>query len=253
MRSHRPLVVGNWKMFKTPEEARETVQQLQEFLKADCAVDVVVCPPFTNLLAVEEVINTDAVQMAAQNVHWEDEGAFTGEVSASMLVSCGCSYVILGHSERRQFFHESDAVINQKLKKVLATKLDPILCVGESLEEREGQQANNVILGQLEAGLGALTATEASRIIVAYEPVWAIGTGKTATPEIAQEVHGFIRQWLRDQYGVEVADGIRILYGGSVKPDNARELMAQKDIDGSLVGGASLDARSFATIARRSA
>ena len=251
--SRRPFIAGNWKMFKTRGEAQSMVQQLQELLGASPSVDVVVCPPFSALSAVGEVIRETDIQLAAQNVHWEEEGAFTGEVSTSMLLDCGCRYVILGHSERRQFFHESDVIIHRKIKKVLTTELTPILCVGESLEEREAERVDEVILGQLEADLGELTATEASRIIVAYEPIWAIGTGKTATPEMAQEVHGLIRRWFEERYSASVAVGVRVLYGGSVKPDNARELMAQKDIDGALVGGASLDAQSFATIVQESA
>jgi triosephosphate isomerase len=240
-------------MFKTRGEARDTVEQLQNLLVDGLPVDVVVCPPFTALSMVEEVIREGEIQLAAQNVHWEDEGAFTGEISTSMLLECGCRYVILGHSERRQIFYESDAVIHQKIRKVLNTELNPILCVGELLEEREAERVQEVILGQLEADLGELTATQASRIIVAYEPIWAIGTGRTATPDIAQSVHGLIRQWLSERYSGEVAQRIRILYGGSVKPDNTRELMAQEDIDGALVGGASLDAQSFATIVKESA
>ncbi len=251
--SRRPFIAGNWKMFKAQGEAQSTVRELQELVGAGPSVDVVVCPPFSALSAVQEVIRKTSIQLAAQNVHWEEEGAFTGEVSASMLLDCGCRYVILGHSERRQLFHESDVIIHQKIKKVLTTELMPILCVGESLEEREVERVDEVILGQLEADLGELTATEASRIIVAYEPIWAIGTGKTATPEMAQEVHALIRRWFGERYSASVADGVRILYGGSVKPDNARELMAQEDIDGALVGGASLDAQSFATIVQESA
>jgi triosephosphate isomerase len=248
----RPFLAANWKMFKTRGEARETVEQLSDLLVAGLAVDVVVCPPFSALSTVEEVIRASEIQLAAQNVHWEEEGAFTGEVSVSMLSECGCRYVILGHSERRQFFHESDAIIHRKMKKVLTTELTPILCVGESLEEREARRVDERIVGQLEANLGELTAPEASRIIVAYEPIWAIGTGKTATPEMAQEVHGVIRRWLSERYSAEVANGVRILYGGSVKPENTRELMTQEDIDGALVGGASLDAQSFATIVQES-
>jgi triosephosphate isomerase len=251
--SRKPFIAGNWKMFKTRGEARDTVEQLQELLAGSLSVDVVVCPPFTALSAVEEVIREGEIQMAAQNVHGEEEGAFTGEISTSMLLDCGCRYVILGHSERRQIFHESDAVIHQKINRVLNTELNPILCVGELLEEREAERVQEVILGQLEADLGELTAIQASRIIVAYEPIWAIGTGKTATPEIAQAVHGMIRQWLSERYSDEVASRIRILYGGSVKPNNAGQLMAQEDIDGALVGGASLDAQSFATIVEESA
>jgi triosephosphate isomerase len=251
--SRKPFIAGNWKMFKTRGEARDTVEQLQELLAGSLSVDVVVCPPFTALSAVEEVIREGEIQMAAQNVHGEEEGAFTGEISTSMLLDCGCRYVILGHSERRQIFHESDVVIHQKINRVLNTELNPILCVGELLEEREAERVQEVILGQLEADLGELTAIQASRIIVAYEPIWAIGTGKTATPEIAQAVHGMIRQWLSERYSDEVASRIRILYGGSVKPNNAGQLMAQEDIDGALVGGASLDAQSFATIVEESA
>lgn len=240
-------------MFKTRAEAQETVRQLLDLLEESSSVDILVCPPFSALSAVDEVIRGSRIGLGAQNVHWEDEGAFTGEVSVAMLEECGCRYVILGHSERRQHFHESDEIIQRKLKKVLTTELTPILCVGESLEEREGERVEAVILGQLKAGLAELTAFQASRIIIAYEPVWAIGTGKTATPEIAEEVHHMIRKWLSDNDSREVADGIRILYGGSVKPENARQLMAQENIDGALVGGASLNAQSFATIIKESA
>lgn len=250
--SRRPFIAGNWKMFKSRREARDTAEHLQELLGASLSVDVVICPPFSALSTVEEVIREGEIQLAAQNVHWEQEGAFTGEVSTSMLLDCGCRYVILGHSERRQIFHESDAIIHRKIRKVLSTELNPVLCVGELLEEREAERVDEVILGQLEADLGELTAVEASRIIVAYEPIWAIGTGKTATPEIAQEVHGLIRHWFSKRYSEAVASRIRILYGGSVKPENTRELMAQEDIDGALVGGASLDAQSFATIVKES-
>jgi triosephosphate isomerase (TIM) len=242
------VIAGNWKMFKTRSEAQSMVLELRQLVQGNEEVEVVVCPPFTALPAVSQVLEGTRIRLGGQNVHWEDEGAFTGEVSPGMLVDCGCRYVIIGHSERRQYFHETDELINRKLKKLLGTELIPILCVGEVLEEREAGRVEEVVLGQLEGDLAGLTAESVSRIIIAYEPVWAIGTGKTATPEIAQKVHSMIRRWLAGRYGEELAKGIRILYGGSVKPDNAGELMAQEDIDGALVGGASLAAGSFAKI-----
>jgi triosephosphate isomerase (TIM) len=244
------VIAGNWKMFKTRSEAQSMVLELRQMVQGSEEVEVVVCPPFTALPAVSQVLEGASIRLGAQNVHWEEEGAFTGEISPGMLQDCGCSYVIIGHSERRQYFHETDEVINRKLKKVLATPLIPILCVGEMLEEREAGRVEEVVLGQLEGDLAGLTAESVSRIIVAYEPVWAIGTGKTATPQIAQEVHSMIRRWLAGRYGGELAASIRILYGGSVKPDNAGELMGQEDIDGALVGGASLTAGSFARIVK---
>lgn len=244
----RAVIAGNWKMFKTCREARATVSELVELIGPSPAAEVVVCPPFTVLVTVAPVVRQSPVRLGAQNVHWEDEGAFTGEVSAPMLVDCGCHYVIVGHSERRQYFLESDEVINRKLKKVITTSLTPILCLGEWLEERDASRVQTVIFRQLEQGLLGLTPREISRIIIAYEPVWAIGTGKTATPEIAEEVHVLIRDWLARRCSAELADQIPILYGGSVKPENIADLMAQENIDGALVGGASLDAQSFARI-----
>jgi triosephosphate isomerase (TIM) len=244
------VMAGNWKMFKTRSEAQSMVLELRQLAQGSEEVEVVVCPPFTALPAVSQVLEGTKIRLGAQNVHWEDEGAFTGEISAGMLLDCACKYVIIGHSERRQYFHETDEVINRKLKKVLGTELRPILCVGEMLEEREAGRVEEVVLGQLEGDLAGLTAESVSRIIIAYEPVWAIGTGRTATPEIAQEVHSMIRRWLAGRYGEELAAGIRILYGGSVKPDNTADLMAQADIDGALVGGASLTAGSFAKIVK---
>jgi len=251
--SRKHVVAGNWKMFKTREEAQATVREVVGLVGNIQNVDIVVCPPFTALGAVEEILTGSVVQLGAQNVHWQDEGAFTGEVSVSMLADYGCSHVIIGHSERRHYFQESDEVIQGKLEKVFSTELTPILCIGESLEAREADRVQEVIPSQLERALRELTDPQTSRIIIAYEPVWAIGTGRTATPELAEKVHLLIRSWLSDHSSVGVADQVRILYGGSVTPENAGQLIEQENIDGFLVGGASLDAQSFAKIVQQSA
>ena len=251
--SRKHVVAGNWKMFKTREEAQATVREVVGLVGNIQNVDIVVCPPFTALGAVEEILTGSVVQLGAQNVHWQDEGAFTGEVSVSMLADYGCSHVIIGHSERRHYFQESDEVIQDKLEKVFSTELIPILCIGESLEAREADRVQEVIPSQLERALRELTDPQTSRIIIAYEPVWAIGTGRTATPELAEKVHFLIRSWLSDHSSVGVADQVCILYGGSVTPENAGQLIEQENIDGFLVGGASLDAQSFAKIVQQSA
>jgi len=251
-KSRKPVVAGNWKMFKTRDEAQDTVRELVGLVGNIQTVDTIVCPPFTALSAVEEVLAGSIVELGAQNVHWKDEGPFTGEVSVAMLADGGCRYVIIGHSERRHYFHESDEVIQDKLERVFSSELVPILCIGESLEAREADRVEEVILGQLERALRELTDPQTSRIIIAYEPVWAIGTGRTATPEIAEKVHFLIRNWLSDHCSTGIADQVRILYGGSVSPENASQLMAQENIDGFLVGGASLDAQSFAKIVQQS-
>jgi triosephosphate isomerase len=251
--SRKHVVAGNWKMFKTRDEAQATVREVVGLVGNIQNVDIVVCPPFTALGAVEEILTGSVVQLGAQNVHWQDEGAFTGEVSVSMLADYGCSHVIIGHSERRHYFQESDEVIQDKLEKVFSTELTPILCIGESLEAREADRVQEVIPSQLERALRELTDLQTSRIIIAYEPVWAIGTGRTATPELAEKVHLLIRSWLSDHSSVGVADQVRILYGGSVTPENAGQLIEQENIDGFLVGGASLDAQSFAKIVQQSA
>jgi len=244
------VIAGNWKMYKTNSEAEAMVKELRTLVDSTQDVVAVVCPPFTALATVAKALEGSRIAVGGQDVYWEDQGAFTGQVSVGMLAGCGCSYVIIGHSERRQFFGETDQTVNRKLKKALTSALQPIVCVGEMLAERESGRVREVVLGQMEGGLAGLTAEDVSRIIIAYEPVWAIGTGKTATPEIAEEVHSMIRTWLVERYSPQVADKVRILYGGSVKPDNIKELMAQKDIDGALVGGASLDAKSFAKIVK---
>lgn len=244
------LIAGNWKMFKTRAEVRATIQALREQVDSYEGVDVVVCPTFTSLSSAAEALHGSQVKLGAQNVHWADEGAYTGEISVQMLEDCGCEFVILGHSERRQYFQETDELIGKKLEKVLTSGLTPILCVGETLEEREAERVEEVVLGQLERALGKLTEEAVSRIIIAYEPVWAIGTGRTATPEVAQEVHRMIRDWLGRRYTVGLSEELRILYGGSVKPANVAQLMAQPDIDGALVGGASLDADSLVKLVK---
>ncbi len=244
----RPIIAGNWKMNKTGPQAVDLVKSLLNELADIPQVDIVVCPPFTALESVVWVLGDGPVKVGAQNMHWEAEGAFTGEISAKMLLTIGCRYVILGHSERRTLFGESNSQINKKLKAALSTSLTPIVCVGEQLAEREAGRTEEVIRDQVLGTFQDLTAAELSRVVLAYEPVWAIGTGQTASPEQANEVHAFIRSLLREHIQPSLAEEIRIQYGGSVKPDNARELLQQPDIDGALVGGASLKSASFAAI-----
>ena len=245
-----PVIAGNWKMFKTQKEAADTITGLRAEVDNLEGVEVVVCPAYTSLAASAAALDGSTIGLGAQNVHYEDEGAFTGELSTGMLIDAGCSHVIIGHSERRQDFNETDEFIGKKLAKILTTELTPILCCGETLEEREAGKVETVVLGQLKNDMAGLTEESLSRIIIAYEPVWAIGTGKTATPEMAEEVHAMIRNWLAEAYSESLSDSIRILYGGSVKPGNISELMSQADIDGALVGGASLNAQSFAQIVK---
>ncbi len=248
--ARKPVIAGNWKMYKTRSEVADTIRALRREVDGYEAAEVVICPPFTGLAAAAAALEGSTIRLGAQNAHWEEEGAYTGEISPGMLLDCRCRFVILGHSERRQVFGESDETIARKLARVVATPLIPIFCVGETLEERESGRVREVVLGQMGRGLGELTGDAVSRIIVAYEPVWAIGTGRTATPEIAGEVHSMIRDWLGETFSGELSQALRILYGGSVKPANIAELMAQPDIDGALVGGASLDAESFSRIVR---
>ena len=229
-------------------ESVELVSQLTAMLADRKAIDIVVAPPFTALGAVATVVKGSPVGLAAQHVFWEESGAFTGEISTAMLKDVGCRYVIIGHSERRQYFNETDETVNKRLKAVLKASLIPIVCIGETLAEREAERTLAVIEQQLKGGLQGLSLEEMETVIIAYEPVWAIGTGKTATPEQAQEVHHFIRDLIARIFSKEIAHDTRILYGGSVKPDNVDLLMAQMDIDGALVGGASLKADAFARI-----
>ncbi len=244
----RPVIAGNWKMFKTVAETRVFFGAFAGLVAASKHCDIVVAPPFTALAAAAEATKGTAIAIAGQDVHWEKEGAFTSAVSTRMLVEAGCKAVIIGHSERRQFFGDTDEIVHKKTKAALEAGLTPIVCVGESLGEREGNLTHAVLKRQFEGGLGALTGADFSRILLAYEPVWAIGTGRTATPEIAADAHRYLRELAAKQFTVEQALSLRILYGGSVKPDNIRGLMAQVEIDGALVGGASLDAQSFASI-----
>jgi triosephosphate isomerase len=243
----RALIAGNWKMHRTAAQARGLAEELKG-LVASASADVVVCPTFTSLQAVGEALEGSSISLGAQNMHWEQEGAFTGEVSAAMILTIGCTYVILGHSERRQYFAETDADVNRKLAAALDAGLKPIVCVGETLEQRDSGQMESVVLGQVKAALDGIPAEAIPGIALAYEPIWAIGTGRTATPAQAEEVHLLIRQFLRSNCGDQAADAVRIQYGGSVKPDNALELFSQANIDGGLIGGASLKAESFAAI-----
>lgn len=237
-------------MFKTVAEAIDLVKKLKENLADVDAVEIVVSPPFTALAAVVAELKSSTIAVAAQNMYWEESGAFTGEVSPLMIKDIGCTHVIIGHSERRQFFGETDATVNKKVKAALKSGLVPIVCVGETLQEREFGATMKVVEKQIREGLAGLAPQEMERIVIAYEPVWAIGTGKTATSQQAEEVHQFIGTIIGDSAGDGVSRNIRILYGGSVKPDNIDELMAQPDIDGALVGGASLQADSFIRIVR---
>lgn len=252
MTSRIPMIAGNWKMNLTLAEAAELVKAIAESLKGLNRLEVLVAPPFPALLRVKETIGKGPILLAGQNMHWEAQGAFTGEVSAAMLTDAGCTHVILGHSERRTLFGETDEVIDRKAAAAVKRGLVPIVCIGETLEEREKGLTFQIIERQLSLSLKSFR--EWRRIppttLLAYEPVWAIGTGRTATPEQAQEVHHFIRQWLKGQFGEQPAEAIRILYGGSVKPDNIRDLMSKPDIDGALVGGASLKPESFLPIVR---
>lgn len=242
-----PLIAGNWKMHKTAADARELARAVKEGAANLTDRQVAMAPPFTALAAVAEEIKGSRLILAAQNVHWEQKGAFTGEISVPMLEDAGCGMVIIGHSERRQYFGETDATVNRRLRAVLASRLQPIVCIGETLEQRESGKHHTVVQQQLAGGLDGLTRPGLLRIILAYEPVWAIGTGRTASPEIAQEMHSMIRGWLSEKFGDE-AQEVRILYGGSVKPDNIDDLMRQPDIDGALVGGACLEPDSFLRI-----
>lgn len=238
------IIAGNWKMNKNISETAELVSGIKNG-KIPANVEVIICPPFTSLETASALLKGSAVKLGAQNMYFEENGAFTGEISADMLKSAGCEYVILGHSERRVIFKESDEVINKKIKKALSSGLKPIFCVGELLEEREKDITKSVIETQVKGGLAGVSEADLEKIIIAYEPVWAIGTGKTATPAQAEEVHAFIRELVEKLYSKAAAEKIIIQYGGSVKPDNAKELLGQADIDGALVGGACLKADSF--------
>ena len=245
-----PLMTGNWKMNKTVEEAVDLVKQLKVTISGVKGVEVAVAPPFTALYAVSKELKDSTIHLAAQNMFWEEKGAFTGEVSPLMLKEMGCAYVIIGHSERRQFFGETDETVNRRMKMVIAHGMKPIFCIGETLKEREENRTFSVVERQIEGGLKDIKENEVKNMVIAYEPVWAIGTGKTATPQQAEEVHRFIRQKLGKLTSRGVAEAMRIQYGGSVTPENIKGLMDQGDIDGALVGGASLKSDSFSRIVR---
>lgn len=247
----RPVIAGNWKMHRNSAETRDLVRKLLAGLKDDrIDCDIIVAPPFTSIFAAVEETRGSMIGVSGQNLHWEDKGAFTGEISGQMLREIGCGYVIVGHSERRQYFGETDRSVNLKIKAAVRSELVPIFCLGETLEERERGATFEVVKRQLTLGLHEVKPEDPSRFIIAYEPVWAIGTGRTATPEQAQEVHAFLRGELGSLAGESLAQEIRILYGGSVKPENTRGLMNCPDIDGGLVGGASLNAEDFVGIVR---
>ncbi len=245
--SRKVIIAGNWKMNQNAREAKALVDALKPLVAGIDACEIVVCPPFTSIAAAAEAAKGSNIKVGAQNIHWAESGAFTGEISAAMLKELGVEYVIIGHSERRQFFGETDETVNKRLKAALAAGLKAIVCIGEMLDEREGGKTEKVLDAQINGGFADITPEQMAEIIVAYEPVWAIGTGKTATPEMAEETHAFIRVRLRDMFG-EAGDKVRIQYGGSMKADNAKALVAQRNIDGGLIGGASLKADSFADL-----
>ena len=247
-----PFIAANWKMFKTVHESVVFAKEFRAMVKDVIDVEIVVAPPFTALHAVAEAVRNSPVGVAAQNVHWEREGAFTGEISAGMLKEAGAEFVIIGHSERRRLFHETDETVNLKLMAALGAHLTPIVCIGETLEERERDETLTVLDRQIKAGFDGLTGDQVASLVIAYEPVWAIGTGRNATPLQAGEAHAHIRSRLRQWFGAPAADQCHVIYGGSVKPDNIHELVLLPDVDGALVGGASLDVRAFGDIVARS-
>ncbi|HOG23967.1 MAG: Bifunctional PGK [Candidatus Omnitrophica bacterium ADurb.Bin292] len=246
----KPLIAGNWKMYKTASEAVTLVQTLKAAVHPVMNVEIVICPPFIALSEVSKVLTDTPIELGAQNMYSAPEGAFTGEISPMMLKDVRCRFVILGHSERRQYFKEDNILIHEKVKTALKYSLVPIVCVGETLEEREGKAHFDVVKTQFDECLGSLEKDDIAKVVIAYEPVWAIGTGKTATPDQAEQMHSYIRRLLNERFGKELGVKVPILYGGSVKPDNARSLMEKPNIDGALVGGASLKAETFAQIVR---
>jgi triosephosphate isomerase (TIM) len=241
-------MAGNWKTFKTPAETTAFLEKFRPMVAQSTHCEIVICPPFTNLAAAVEAAKGTAIAIGAQNIAWAKDGAFTGEVAGPMIRAVGATHAIVGHSERRQYFGETDETVLKRTQAALEFGLTPIVCVGERLEEREAGGTEECLVGQFQKGIGGLTAEQFARIVIAYEPVWAIGTGKTATPDMAADAHRCIRAQVRAKFGGPAGDAVRILYGGSVKPDNVKSLMAQPEIDGSLVGGASLDPASFASI-----
>ena len=248
MSNRTPLIAGNWKMHKTGSQAADAAGQLKRLIETASGVEVMIAPPFTALYQVAQSLKGGTIALGAQNLHWEKQGAFTGEISASMLVDAGCRFVIIGHSERRQLFGETDASVNRKIKAALGAGLIPVFCIGETDDQREAGETFSVLDKQIRDGLKDFVFDDLAGLVVAYEPVWAIGTGKTASREQAQEAHQFIRSLLDKLFGTPLASAVRILYGGSVKPDNVSALMEMPDVDGALVGGASLDPETFSKL-----
>jgi triosephosphate isomerase len=246
----KTIIAGNWKINKTTQEAIELVGNLKESLQDAQGVEVVLCPPFTSLLSVHEIIKESPIRLGAQNIFWEKEGAYTGEISPSMIKDVGCEFVIIGHSERRKYFNEGDELVNKKIKLALIFGLTPIVCVGETLKERESGVAEDTVISQIKNCFVDISQEDMHKLVIAYEPVWAIGTGKTATPEVADEMHLVVRNQLSKLYSPALSNSISILYGGSVKPDNIDNLMSKENIDGALVGGASLNSESFTRIVK---
>ncbi len=243
----KPIIAGNWKMNMTPSEARALVEELKPLVR-DAECEVVVCPPYVDLSAVSELIKGSNIRLGAQNIHWAEKGAFTGEISANMLKELGVEYAIIGHSERRQYFGETDETVNARARAAIAAGITPIICVGESLEERENGKTEAKVSGQVRKDLDGIAAEDVAKLVIAYEPIWAIGTGKTATDEQANETIGMIRATVAGMFGRETAEALRIQYGGSMKPSNAKSLMAMPEIDGGLIGGASLKAVDFSKV-----
>ena len=246
--SRKKIIAANWKMYKTPEQSRQFMQEFLPLVAGHSRDEIVICPPFVDIAVVAEKASGSTVEVGAQNLYWEKEGAFTAEISGEMLLGAGCKWVIVGHSERRQYFGETDDTVHRRLKVALEAGLAPIVCVGEVREEREAGVTGDVLRRQCSRAFNGISARKAARMAIAYEPVWAIGTGLTATPEMANEAHQLIRQEASNEFGEEFARQIRILYGGSVKPENANQLLSQEEIDGALVGGASLNPDSFSKI-----
>ena len=250
MSDRTPLIAGNWKMHKTLSEAEETARQLSELVAGVADREIMIAPPFTALAALSGILRYSNILVGAQNLYWETEGAYTGEISPVMLLSAGCTHVIIGHSERRQLFGETDETVNRRLRAALENRLVPLFCVGETEQERESNETFSVLDKQVTKGLEGFSSGDLATLVIAYEPVWAIGTGKTATSDQAQEVHQFLRSLIEKRFGNALAKSVRILYGGSVKPANISELMGMMDIDGALVGGASLSAETFSQIVK---
>lgn len=248
--NQKPFIAGNWKMHKNISEALELVRGIQDARVESSEAEIVAIPPFTAISETAKYLQGSSVQIGAQNLFWEESGAYTGEVSASMLKDVGCTYVVIGHSERRQYFGETNETVNKKIQTALAHELIPIMCIGESLEEKQNEETIKKVENQIEEGLEGINTDEFKNIVIAYEPIWAIGTGLTATPDQAEEVHQFIRNKLAEKYGNEASSCAIILYGGSVKPDNTFSLLKQKDINGALVGGASLKTETFIEIVK---